>query len=456
MVDRGWRRLPASVRVRTTAAATLIVAVALSLGAVILLDRFRTSLEHNRQDAAVSRAADIASLANTGRLPSVLGLPNEDTSFAQVVDAKGQVIAASANISGDPPVGPGPSAGTRSPSVRTLTGAPVGGNGRFGLVSVPASMGGAEVTVYTAFSYLTSDLAVRDVRLGLFIGMPLLLLVVASTTWMIVGRALRPIDTIRAEVASVTSTDLHRRVPEPRGDDEVARLARTMNSMLDRLEVSTTRQRTFVADASHELRSPLASLRAQLEIGLARGDQTDWPKVAEGSLAEEARIERLVRDLLLLASLDVRQQPLAHGATDLSAVVDTDLAGRPARPGIHIQTRDEGPSRVAMSGDLARRVIGNLMDNAQRLARSEVTVTVGPGGPNVTQLTVTDDGPGIRPEDRERVFERFTRLDAARSLDDGGAGLGLAIVRDIVERAGGTVQFVDRDVGARVVVRLPS
>ncbi len=455
MATRFWDRFTGSVRVRTTLAATLVVAIALSVSGAILLQVFRTSLEHNRKDAAIARAADIANLAASGHLPAVLGLPNEDSSFAQVVDSQGRVIAASANIAGEPPVGP-PLSGGAGPIVHSVQHDPLVDGGRSGLVSLTARLAGQPVTVYTAFSYQISDLAVRDVTVGLGFGLPLLLVVVAATTWIFVGRAFRPIQAIRAEVAEITTHDLHRRVPESAAGDEVAQLARTMNSMLDRLESSVERQRAFVADASHELRSPLASLRAQLEIGLARGVDTDWLATVTDALCDEARIERLVADLLILARLDSDHLPTDNVAVDLGAVVTTELAARPARPGVSIQTNIQRATLIKMSGELARRVTTNLVDNAQRHAHRDVVVTVAHFGDGLVRMTVTDDGPGIAPEDRQRVFERFTRLDNARTSDFGGAGLGLAIVRDIVTRHGGAVSFVNAARGACVEVLVPS
>ncbi len=447
-------RWAGTVRVRTTLAATLVVAVALTMGAWALLHLFQSSLENDRKTAAISRAADIASLAAAGHLPPVLGLPDEDTTLAQVVAGGGRVLAASANIAGEPAVGP--LLTQRSdPIVHTVHRIPTGEAGRFGLVATPARADGQPITVYTVYSYQTSDLAVRDATVGLLVGLPILLLVVAATTWIIVGRAFRPIQAIRTEVSEITTHGLDRRVPEPATADEVARLARTMNSMLDRLETSVGRQRAFVADASHELRSPLASLRTQLEIGLAQGAATDWRAVVSDALVDEARIEQLVADLLILAWLD--NDPRLSGAdtVDLAEIIRAEVERRPGRAGLTLRSDVTGPTMVRLSGDLTCRVITNLLDNAQRHARADVLVSTDQPDPAMVRVTVTDDGPGVAPADRERVFERFTRLDNSRTGEDGGAGLGLAIVRDIVTRVGGRVAFADTVRGAQVVVSLP-
>lgn len=455
-----WRNAAGSVRLRTTLAATLIVATTLAVGSVVLLWRFKASLDDNRRNAAVTRAYDIASLAATGRLPAVLSLPNQDATYAQVLDRAGRVLASSANIAGEGALA-SPIAYGAPPTVGGVANSPIDGGSASRLVRVTAGSASAPLTVLAGYSLVGSQFAVRDVELGLLVGVPAVLIVVWGTSWLIVGRALRPIDAIRAEVAEITALGLHRRVPQPPGGDEVARLAETMNTMLDRLEMALEKQRAFVADASHELRSPLASLRAQLEIGRATAEnETDWQAVVDGALAEESRIESLVRDLLLLARLD---RPAADpsglldrsaAVVDLGEVASAEIYGRPRRSGVTLRCDAAGEVEIPVAEGLVRRVVANLVDNAERHAASKVTITVGEDR-GWAELAVQDDGPGIAPADRERVFQRFTRLDKARASDDGGAGLGLAIVKDIVARHGGTVAFADCSRGARVVVRLP-
>lgn len=443
------------VRVRTTVAATLVVAVALSLGAVALVRVLSSSLDHNRQSVAVTQAVDIAGLAASGHLPSTLASPNEDTTLSQVVDSNNQVIAASANLAGEPPIGPFTPLGDAR-SIRHLGRLAATDDGPSLLVALGAHLGPRPVTVFTAVSLETTDAAVATVDLGLLAGLPLLLLLVALTTWVIVGRALRPIEVIRTEVAEITTQDLHRRVPDPLVDDEVARLARTMNSMLDRLEASAQQQRRFVADASHELRSPLATIRAELEVGLARGAATDWPATANEILLDEARMERLVTSLLMLARLEADRSPPSDETVDLGQIVAEDLRIRTERTGATVRAELSGGVRARISAPQAHQVVTNLVDNAQRHAEREVVVTVAATPDDTVTLTVADDGPGVAPADREVVFERFTRLDESRNHDVGGAGLGLAIVRDIVRRHHGRVAFTDGAVGACVVVILPA
>jgi len=240
----------------------------------------------------------------------------------------------------------------------------------------------------------------------------------------------------------------------PATRDEVARLAETLNDMLDRLAAGGARQRAFVADAAHELRSPLTSIRTQLEVARAHPQAADWDETSEGALADLERLSRLVDDLLLLARLDDERRPSRRvGPVDLRALV----AAAAARPGSRVDVKlIDSPDEVftQADGDALARVLENLLSNAERYARSCVTVEVGHDGPWAL-LTISDDGPGIPAADRARVFERFARLDASRSQDSGGSGLGLAIVRELVQSLGGSVHLEDAEPGLRAVVRLP-
>jgi signal transduction histidine kinase len=299
---------------------------------------------------------------------------------------------------------------------------------------------------------------------------------VTATTWIVAGRVLRPVEAIRGEVAEITANDLSRRVPVPRSRDEVARLAETMNSTLDRLEAAVDQQRRFVADASHELRSPLAALRAELEIALAHPGEAAWDQVVRDALTDADRLQRLTTDLLLLARLEqqqlggrsdparepdsAREPDPAHGPQrlDLAALVREETGRRRVPPG---QTREVTAGEVAVyvraRPALLARLLGNLLDNAERHAAGAVTVQLAtaPGGAGVAVLEVLDDGPGIPGPDRARVFDRFTRLDGTRNRDTGGAGLGLAIARHIALAHGGGVDIVDSAHGARLAVWLP-
>ncbi|UGY90707.1 sensor histidine kinase [Streptomyces gobiensis] len=321
----------------------------------------------------------------------------------------------------------------------------------FSLVAVQsATSDGTPVTVYAAASLADQEQAVSSVSRAMLTGLPAVLVVVAGVTWLVTRRALRPVEGIRQGMAEITaSTDLSRRVPEPAARDEVARLARTTNETLSALETAVERQRRFVADASHELRSPIASLRTQLEVGAAHQELLD----VDGAVQDTVRLQRLAADLLLLARLDAGERP-GHTPVALPAFVQEELAQR---------VGDRHPVRVGELADLEvagsrgqlARVLGNLLDNAQRHAATQVRVSVRPDG-DWAVLEVADDGDGVPEIERERIFERFVRLDDARTRDDGGAGLGLAIARDVALRHGGTLTVgTAEEGGARFALRLP-
>ncbi|MDF5758172.1 HAMP domain-containing sensor histidine kinase [Spongiactinospora sp. TRM90649] len=270
---------------------------------------------------------------------------------------------------------------------------------------------------------------------------------VVAVLWAAIGRALRPVERIRATVADITSRDLTRRVPEPATRDEIGRLAVTMNSTLERLDRALRQQRSFVADASHELRSPLAALRTELEFALNDPGRPDWRAAIREALHDAGRLERLAADLLLLARADA-EEPTRHVPIDLSALVARQSARRAM-----VSTRLV-PAVVHGNTVQLERLITNLLDNAERHARTQITVRLSAGHGQVV-LEVADDGPGIPEEDRDRVFERFTRLDNARNREVGGAGLGLAIAKAIATGRNGTLCVTDAQPGACFILRLP-
>ena len=281
-----------------------------------------------------------------------------------------------------------------------------------------------------------------------------MLALVALTTWKLVGRALAPMDAIRAEVDEISANEMHRRVPAPGGTDEVARLASTMNRMLERLEIAQRRQQQFVSDASHELRSPVASIREQAEVALAHPERVTTADLAEHVLAEDLRVQRLVEDLLLLARADEQTLRLKRRPVDLDDLVFEVAQRLRAGSTLRIDTTDVSAARVLGDAPGLRRVVANLAENAQRHARTRVAFSLVATDHTVV-LAVDDDGAGIPSEDRARVFERFVRLDDARARDLGGSGLGLAIVAQVVGAHGGSVAIVDgARGGTRVEVRL--
>jgi signal transduction histidine kinase len=288
----------------------------------------------------------------------------------------------------------------------------------------------------------------------LLIGLPLLLFVVAVTTWVMVGRALAPVDAIRREVDEISAAQLHRRVPQPDADDEIGRLAATMNRMLARLESARNSQRRFVSDASHELRSPITTIRQYAEVALAHPDRMTAQELADVVLAEQHRMQGLVEDLLLLARAD-EHAPLAREPVDLDDLAFEEGHRLRATTSKRVDTSGVGAARVQGDADALRRVFRNLGENAARHASSRVDIALADLGDDVV-LTVDDDGPGIPESERERVVQRFVRLDEARSRDDGGSGLGLSMVEEVVRAHGGSMSITQSTLGgARIQVTLP-
>ena len=320
-------------------------------------------------------------------------------------------------------------------------------------VEQTVSINGAAARAYVMLAPFAAAEALSTVDPLLFAGVPVAVLLVGLLTWWVVGQVLRRVERIRTDVVDITATDLSRRVPVPATGDELQRWAVTTNETLDRLEAAMTRYRSFVDDAAHELRSPLAGLISTLEVAAAHPDQANLPATVAAALAESRRLQRLTDDLLLLARLD-RGAPLRRRVVDLDALVAEQVAERRFagdRPRYEMSTVE---AQVTGDEGQLERVLRNLLDNAARFARSEVKVGLSREDGWV-ELEVHDDGPGIVAKDRTRVFDRFTRLDAARDQDHGGTGLGLAIARDIVQGHGGRIEIAQSSAGARFVVRLP-
>jgi signal transduction histidine kinase len=282
---------------------------------------------------------------------------------------------------------------------------------------------------------------------------------IAGSTWIAAGRVLRPVEAIRAEFAELSTHHLDQRVTVPRTGNEIARLATTMNTTLDNLQTAVVRQRQFTADASHELRTPLACLRTELELALSRPDDADWPRVVHAAHEDTVRIQELTEDLLLLARLDAEDgDRRPRRSVDLTDLVREETARRrpPRDLRLHVHA---GPGPVTVQGHpaLLARVIGNLLDNAERHATHIIDVRLTHDTHRREALVeVLDDGPGIPVDDRQRVFERFTRLDDARARNTGGAGLGLAIAHHITTTHQGALDIVPSPRGAHFALRLPT
>ncbi len=437
-----------SVRLRTTLVATLVVAVALVIGAAAFIGIVERSLTAEVRAGLRTRAADLAALVESGTLPDRLIDEQADDEFIQVIDDRGEVVAASAGLGGEPPViglEAGESATTDVPF----------DDERFLARAVAARSGDDAYRILVGRTLEPVAEATRLVAGLLMIGLPLVLGFVAVTTWLVVGRALAPVDRMRAQVDAIGARELDRRVETPRADDEIARLARTLNRMLARLEASQASQRQFVADTSHELRSPIASIREQAEVGLAHPDRVEIEAMAASVHADALRLQALVDDLLLIARADEQTLELRSRPVDLDDVVFVEVRQTRPETGPAIDVSAVSAARVMGDEASVRRVVRNLLENASRYASRQVVVSLTAADRDAI-LRIDDDGPGIPAADRERVFERFVRLDESRARGSGGVGLGLAIVAELVRQHGGSVAVLEAPIGgARLEVTLP-
>ncbi|MFD5517675.1 sensor histidine kinase [Streptomyces sp. NPDC127066] len=469
---QGWlgrllRRRPSGIRVRLTLLAVLVVAAGLLLASVVVLALVRNDLSGNARSAATERARDAASELTSGVLPA---LPNvdEDRPVLQIVDEHGTVLAASPELRGRGPLLP--QRPTDHAVGSRLHRLPIGDGAPYWAVGLPAHLAGRPVAVYAAASLEPVGEGVDAALSALLVVSPVILIVAGGTAWLLVGRALRPVEAMRRQVAEITSGELDLRVPEPPGTDEIGRLARTMNAMLERLQQAGERQRRFVSDASHELRSPLAAMRTRTEVGLAHPAATDWPVLARDVHREVGRLDQLVEELLALSRAGAGNGSAPASSVDLDELLLTEVEAIRARGRVNVDLSGLSPVRVQGHPQQLRAVVRNLLDNAERHARTRIAVRLFPfgeedgcghgnaGGVEVgpaAELVVADDGPGVAAAHREQLFDRFFRVQSARDRNSGGVGLGLAIVRDVVTTHGGRVWIADPPGGAEFHVRLP-
>ena len=448
-----------SVRGRVTIGVTVLFALVMLFGGWFLLNRAEAAWI---QDLEAQDAAELEILAQELQaFDAVIGgeffLPvGASGGSVTLVDEGGNLVAGTPDVlfaggvlvEGWIPVGGVGSA--------IIEGPPIGVDGptligEVTTVSIPVELAQGTLTLTASSSLQPVRAGVDALREILWIVVPLLVAGVGAMTWFVTGRAFRPVAAITDQVERITDDRLDERVPVPTNRDEVAHLARTMNTMLDRLGASRRRQRQFVSDASHELRNPVATSKVKLEVALAHPDDTDWSETARVVLAEQERLGNLVDDLLLLARID-EAQPTGLEDIDLDDIVFTETT-RPHPVAVDVS----GVEAVRVRGDGRQlaRLVRNLVDNAVRHAEQRVEISLRVDGVEAI-LAVENDGPGIPEPDRARIFERFVRLEDARTRDEGGAGLGLALVHAVTVAHGGTIRVTDATSGgARFEVRIP-
>jgi signal transduction histidine kinase len=445
---RWWRRR--SLRARLTLITSAGLAIALAAAAVLLANALRVALTRGLDDSARQGALEVAALIDQNRLPNPVPVA-PGTITIQVLDGRGRITNVSPGADRLVPMLPPAQAqvAALTGQARMLAGPPLGMPSLLRVVAVGAS---DHQVVIAAVSYAPASDSLATLAKALVIGTPLLFGLLALAIWLVTGYTLRPIAELRRGAAEVTETGVPRDLPVPPARDEVRSLAVTLNDMLARLADAQQRQRDLVSDTAHELRSPIASIRAQLEVALDHPDGLDWPETARDVHADTLRLARLTEDLLLLARLD--GQPLRRRPTDLSAVCGS-VAARYTAARVPVRVDAATSCVVAGDPDALSRLLVNLLDNAVRHAASQVCVSVR-GDDGWAVLVVSDDGPGIPAEDTERAFGRFSRLDNARNRSgEQGAGLGLSIVRSTAEAHGGSVSLSDAEPGLRAEVRLP-
>jgi signal transduction histidine kinase len=451
---RAWWRPNWGISARSAFVAATVVFLALAVAVVGLAALLYRSMLSGIDSSAAERVAEVAAEVRTDGVVHMEAEDfhtNERILAVQVISADGRVVALSDSAPDTPMIPVAEIAGGRRIGIAEH--ASPFGRIRFSADTVTAP-DGARYTVLVAEGSQVVASAVKTVLTALAIAAPVVVAVSAGATYVLVARSLRSVDAIRSRVAEITTSDLAERVPVPESRDEIAALAETMNEMLARIEAGHAAQRQFVGDASHELRSPLATIISALEVAVAHPELLDR-ELAAGTLIPEAhRMQALVDDLLLLARADERGLAIRHEDVDLDDVTADEAQRLRQETALDVHT-ELHPTRLVGDARALSRVVRNLLENAALHAVSRIDVAVGSTDGDAT-VTVADDGPGIPAADRERVFDRFVRLDPDRARSGGGAGLGLAIVREIVAAHHGSVAVQDRPGGGTLMtVQLP-
>ena len=444
-----------SVRWRVTLGASLLLGLALTVTTLAAAGLMRRALTADEDAVLTDRADEVTDLIDTGLLSPVLESAGQQVGQVEVIDAAGRIVARTPDISvtirldvvDAPPVG--------RQRVFTVDGASVAGatGVQYRILARTVESESGPLTIYVASRNSAALRAQRYLHNSMLFVLPIFLLLTGWLISRLVKRALAPVEAMRVEVDRIEANQLSTRVDPGVTDDEITKLGNTLNRMLDRLEQAAARQELFAASASHELRSPLSAIRTELEVGLAYPEQADWPTIARDSLIDVERLEELSRSLRTLTRSRSAVATVAR-PFDLAELVASEVARRrpvhPIRLGALRVT-----ATIVADRDGVVQVVRNLLDNADRHARSEVWAEVIPDAMGVT-LVVSNDGRPIPAGMHQRIFDAFTRLDEARSLDAGGSGLGLAIARTVMEVNGGTLVAAEVERGAAFRAWFPS
>jgi signal transduction histidine kinase len=443
------------VRARSVLVAVVVVFVAVLIGCTALVIVLQSSLGQSVEATGRARAAEVVSRVATNGVQATadaLGDRSRTDAVTLMLDSRGRVIGSSRRTATTALSTQRPEVGAFASTERDIDTFDEGGEWR--VVTTALDADGQTCYVQVAVPIRIQRDIVQTVAVLLLAGTPLLLGAVAVAVWVLVGRALRSVEQIRTTVAEIDAQALTARLEVPPTRDEIAALAQTMNAMLDRLQASDRAQRAFVSDASHELRSPLATLSTAAELAGRTSDEEVRTRLVETMNAELARMRGLVGNLMTLARVDAHDVTTAPVEVDLDDLVDDEARRLRLTSRHEVHTWIE-PARVLADAARIAQPLRNLVDNAERHARSRIGLTLLTRGAEAV-VWVDNDGPVIAPADREHVFERFVRLDDSRSRDAGGSGLGLAIARASLASQGGSVRVVDHPDGwSRFEVRLP-
>jgi two-component system, OmpR family, sensor kinase len=443
-------RLP--IRVRMTAWYVALLAVIITAVGAFLVVRLRADLTDSIDRGLVPATDQIAAGYHAEGAPELADTARTalsgERAAAQVLDPAGRVLVTySDRVARAPMLTRAQASGVLRDGAIVRT-ARLGGQ-RFRVAARPTTRRGERQVVVAAASLAGVERSVRRVLVLLLIAGPVALLATALGGWWLARRSLRPIERMTARAAAIDIDAIQERVAVPPTGDEVARLATTLNAMLERIEHGVREQHRLVADASHELRTPLAAMRAELDVSLRADDLPDAARAVLESAREEVdRMTRTVDDLLVLASLDEGRLELLVEPLDLRDVVERAVAAlRPLARTSGVALALEGPGATAVGdGDRIGHALRNLIENAIKFSPAGAAVEVTTWArPAEVGVTVRDEGPGVAPELRERIFDRFFRADPARERASGGGGLGLAIAHEIAQAHGGRVWVDGRD-----------
>jgi signal transduction histidine kinase len=446
-------RRAASLRFRLTAIATSVAAIVLAATAFTLASIQERQLTANL-DASLEQRADSIAAEFAEELPDAPIVTNDEDRAVQLVGSNGAVLASSVNLEGDAPL-PIDLPADGSQLVTTHDDLPLEDDS-YRVLSRLVDTSDGPAILHVAENADDLEDAIRNLATALLVAIPAVVVLLAALIWWLTGRTLRPVDTIRAEVDRIDATDSRQRLQVPDRDDEISRLASTMNRMLDRLNASADQQRRFVADAAHELRTPLTRIRTDVEVDLDRPDHAD-PAATNRAIRDEiVALQSLIDDLLHLARSDAGGRVEHRRPVDLDDIVLAEIRQQRAVSDVAIDATRVSAAHLEANAEQLTRAVRNLLTNAARHAATTVTVSLRERNESI-ELSVADDGPGIGAEHSDRIFERFARLDDARTRDEGGTGLGLAITKDIVDQHGGTIEYdATWTNGARFVLTLPS